>query len=269
MLIIFPQIFCGEFKAKLVQINANKITNNNIFNVTFQDWNQIAEKFVQILPKTIEFEVINGPVFKGEIGKFEDIGTFSNQCPSVSKTLDAGEIGFYCETQPDRYMITIYPAQTPQPIKAHTLGFIDNYWPFFLLMTTNSGGIFPITGSLYFYTEIISSIDDSFELRIILCIDEENPNLGIYLNKKFYDLNTEDKCLWRHNIEKINDNLKFKTILYKTYDSKSIPIVRNFTISKLELGETIDDCIYKKENSQFILECNFNNTFEGNDAFAP
>ena len=111
-----------------------------------------------------------------------------------------------------------------------------------------------------------NSIVTSFYIAIEIGLKIENcldPNedyeiyeMGIIINNEFYDLEHEQNCSWKIILEKKDDILSFKTLLFSSDTSNKRPLRKTFNLNELEGSGTINECIYNKtDNFTLLLNC--------------
>jgi hypothetical protein len=135
--------------------------------------------------------------------------------------------------------------------KQKGLGKIDNSLKDFIF-TQNSD----INGTAEFYV-----ISKSIKIDLIIhhVFDMEEPEFGIVINNKFYSLDKDESNEWKCTFEcKIEENVNFRTILYKNVASTKTPITRDYNLNELKNSEAIEGCSYKTINDTNVLDCNFN-----------
>ena len=101
---------------------------------------------------------------------------------------------------------------------------------------------------------------EAFELIIENCLDPNEDyeiyEMGIIINNEFYDLEHEQNCSWKIILEKKDDILSFKTLLFSSDTSNKRPLRKTFNLNELEGSGTINECIYNKtDNFTLLLNC--------------
>ena len=101
---------------------------------------------------------------------------------------------------------------------------------------------------------------EAFELIIENCLDPNEDyeiyEMGIIINNEFYDLEHEKNCSWKIMLEKKDDILSFKTLLFSSDTSNKRPLRKTFNLNELEGSGRINECIYNKtDNFTLLLNC--------------
>ena len=109
--------------------------------------------------------------------------------------------------------------------------------------------------------QIVASfyIVEAIGLIIENCLDPNEDyeiyEMGIIINNDFYDLEHEQNCSWKIILEKKDDILSFKTLLFSSTTSNIRPFCQTFNLTELVESGALNGCTFQTENSTLFLNC--------------